>query len=180
MRAGARRPALQAAQIQEGSALGAAGRAGAPGATRCRPVQDSSEPSSARTTVITTWSLLRRREPPRPRHPVRELIKHAAAFRPPPIRPHDMRHGAWSLMLSGGVSIEIVQMILGHSSLAVTRKVYTHLMRKAWPSADETAEKALTELRREQWLDSTGPIRRRKRVRLGRLVRREGIEPPTR
>ena len=47
-------------------------------------------------------------------------------------------------------------------------------------SADETAEKALTELRREQWLDSTGPIRRRKRVRLGRLVRREGIEPPTR
>lgn len=40
-----------------------------------------------------------------------------------------MRHGACSLLLAGGVPIEIVQMILGHSSPDVTRKIYAHLLR---------------------------------------------------
>jgi integrase len=49
----------------------------------------------------------------------------------PVVRLHDTRHGACSLLLAGGVPIEIVQMILGHSSPEVTHKVYAHLMRKA-------------------------------------------------
>ena len=40
------------------------------------------------------------------------------------VRLHDTRHGACSLLLAGGVPIEIVQIILGHSSPAVTRKAY--------------------------------------------------------
>ena len=56
---------------------------------------------------------------------------HVKACGLPVIRLHDTRHGACSLLLAGGVPIEIVQMILGHSSLDVTRKVYAPHMRKA-------------------------------------------------
>jgi integrase len=89
-------------------------------------------------------------EPLRPDVLSREFITHAAACGLPPIRLHDMRHGACSLLLSGGVPIEIVQMILGHSSPAVTRQVYAHLMRKASAQQVEVAVRALTEQRREQ------------------------------
>lgn len=56
--------------------------------------------------------------------------RHVTACGLPMARLHDTRHGACSLMLAGGVPIEIVQMILGHSSPEVTRRVYAHLMRK--------------------------------------------------
>lgn len=56
---------------------------------------------------------------------------HVRACGLPPIRLHDTRHGACSLLIAGGVPIEVVQMILGHTSPDVTRKVYTHVMRKA-------------------------------------------------
>jgi integrase len=56
---------------------------------------------------------------------------HAAACGLPSIRLHDTRHGACSLLLAGSVPIEIVQLILGHASPEVTRKIYAHLMRKA-------------------------------------------------
>jgi integrase len=62
----------------------------------------------------------------------------------PLIRLHDTRHGACSLLLAGGVPIEIVQMILGHSSPEVTRRVYAHLMRKAAAAQVETATELLT------------------------------------
>jgi integrase len=50
-------------------------------------------------------------------------------------------------MLAGGMPIEVVQMILGHSSPAVTRKVYAHLMRKATAAQVEKAAKLLTQHR---------------------------------
>ena len=43
----------------------------------------------------------------------RELTAEAGL---PPIRLHDLRHGAASLMLAGGVSMETVQETQGHSS----------------------------------------------------------------
>jgi integrase len=67
--------------------------------------------------------------PLRPDSVTRDFTAKAAACSLPTIRLQDMRHGACSLMLSGGVPVEIVQMILGHSSPAVTRRVYAHLMR---------------------------------------------------
>ena len=60
------------------------------------------------------------------------------------------RHGACSLMLAGGVPIEVVQMILGHASPDVTRRVYKHLMRKEAAKQVEKASKLLTRHRPER------------------------------
>jgi integrase len=73
----------------------------------------------------------------------REFKAHASACGLPPIRLHDMRHGACSLLLSGGVPLEIVQMILGHSSPAITRQVYAHILRKATAGQVEVATTVL-------------------------------------
>ena len=72
---------------------------------------------------------------------------HAAACGLPPIRLHDARHGACSLLIAGGVPIEVVQMILGHSSPTVTRQVYAHMMRRAASEQVETATQLLTQHR---------------------------------
>jgi len=42
--------------------------------------------------------------------------------------PHELRHTAASLMLSRGVPLHIVADVLGHSSIAVTKDVYGHLV----------------------------------------------------
>jgi integrase len=47
-------------------------------------------------------------------------------------------------MLAGGVPIEVVQIILGHASPEVTRRVYKHLMRKEAAKQVEKASKLLT------------------------------------
>ena len=73
--------------------------------------------------------------------------RHVAACGLPVVRLHDTRHGACSLMLAGGVPIEIVQMILGHSTPEITRRVYAHLMRK---NAAEQVEKATDLLTRHR------------------------------
>lgn len=89
-------------------------------------------------------------DPLRPDLLSREFVQHSQDCSLPPIRLHDMRHGACSLMLSGGVPIEVVQIILGHSSPAVTRRVYAHLMRRATAEQFEAATERLTLHRREQ------------------------------
>jgi integrase len=48
------------------------------------------------------------------------------------------------VLVNGDLLREIVQMILGHSSPEVTRKVYAHLMRKAAAEQVETATELLT------------------------------------
>jgi integrase len=70
---------------------------------------------------------------------------HVTACALPTVRLHDTGHGACSLLLAGGVPIEIVQMILGHSSPEVTRRVYGHLMRKAAAAQVESATELLTQ-----------------------------------
>ena len=45
---------------------------------------------------------------------------------PEHLRFHDLRHTAGSLMLVAGAEIADVSKILGHSSIAVTMKVYAH------------------------------------------------------
>jgi len=91
----------------------------------------------------------------------------------PVIRLHDTRHGACSLLLAGGIPIEIVQMILGHSSPEVTRKVYAHLIRKVAAVQVETATELLTKHRRraqnlhanEEQRPVSGPLMRWARSR---------------
>ena len=65
----------------------------------------------------------------------------------PVIRLHDSRHGARSLLLAGGVPIDVVQMILGHASPTVTRMVYAHILRAATSAQVEDATQFLTSLR---------------------------------
>lgn len=43
----------------------------------------------------------------------------------PPVRLHDLRHGAATLALASGTDIKVVQEQLGHSSSAITRDTYT-------------------------------------------------------
>jgi integrase len=38
----------------------------------------------------------------------------------PPIRLHDLRHGAASLALAAGADLKVVQDMLGHSSIVLT------------------------------------------------------------
>jgi integrase len=49
----------------------------------------------------------------------------AAAAGLPPVRLHDLRHGAASLMLAAGVPMKVVQETLGHCSSAITADTNT-------------------------------------------------------
>ncbi|MET9690120.1 site-specific integrase [Streptomyces sp. NPDC006514] len=58
----------------------------------------------------------------------------------PPIRLHDLRHVAASLMLAAGVDIKIVSETLGHSETRVTHDIYQSVMPKqAAEAAEATA-----------------------------------------
>ncbi len=56
----------------------------------------------------------------------------------PPIRLHDLRHGAATLALQGGVDIKVVQEMLGHSSSSLTRDTYTSVVPRLAVEAAET------------------------------------------
>jgi hypothetical protein len=58
----------------------------------------------------------------------------------PPIRPHDLRHGAASLALSAGTDLKVVQDMLGHSSIVLTADTYTSVLPDlARKAAEDTA-----------------------------------------
>jgi site-specific recombinase XerD len=45
----------------------------------------------------------------------------------PPVRVHDLRHTAATLLLEEGTHPKVVQDLLGHSSIAVTLDLYSHV-----------------------------------------------------
>ncbi|MEU7813146.1 tyrosine-type recombinase/integrase [Pseudonocardia sp. NPDC049154] len=55
----------------------------------------------------------------------------------PPVRLHDLRHGAASLMLAAGVPMKVVQETLGHSSVTLTADTYTSVCHDVAASAAE-------------------------------------------
>jgi integrase len=59
------------------------------------------------------------------RLPFKRLLKEAGL---PDIRFHDLRHSAATLLLSLGIHPKIVQEILGHSNIAITMNVYSHVL----------------------------------------------------
>lgn len=65
----------------------------------------------------------------------------------PMIRWHELRHGCGSFLLSQGISIKVVQEILGHTSLTVTMDVYSHVL----PDLQEKAAAAMDNLLSENW-----------------------------
>ncbi len=57
----------------------------------------------------------------------------------PPVRLHDLRHGAASLMLAAGVDLKVVQETLGHSSITLTSDTYTSVYPAVAAAAANTA-----------------------------------------
>ncbi len=57
----------------------------------------------------------------------------------PPIRLHDLRHGAASLMLAAGVDLKVVQETLGHFSITLTSDTYTSVYPVVAAAAAEAA-----------------------------------------
>ncbi|MFI9452734.1 tyrosine-type recombinase/integrase [Amycolatopsis sp. NPDC052450] len=55
------------------------------------------------------------------------------AKRRAPIRLHDLRHVAATLMLLAGIDLKVVQETLGHSSWVVTRDTYTSVLPELAP-----------------------------------------------
>lgn len=51
------------------------------------------------------------------------------------VRFHDLRHFAASVMIAAGIGLEIVSKILGHSSIAITSRLYSHLLPDAGADA---------------------------------------------
>ncbi|WP_369009221.1 tyrosine-type recombinase/integrase [Actinomadura sp. BRA 177] len=64
-------------------------------------------------------------------------LAHGAGL--PPIRLHDLRHGAATLMLAGGADMKLVQALLRHSSLAITADTYTSVLPEVAREAAEAA-----------------------------------------
>ncbi|MFI6180527.1 site-specific integrase [Nonomuraea sp. NPDC051191] len=62
----------------------------------------------------------------------------------PPVRLHDLRHGAATAMLAAGVDIKIVQETLGHKTSAFTRDTYTSVYPEAAAAAAEATAAFLT------------------------------------
>ena len=101
---------------------------------------------------------------------------------------HELRHSGASLMLAQGTDLYVVSEVLGHSSVAITKDVYGHLV-EGQKRAAATLMSAAASPRR--WLPEWLPTRRDFREReplpseaslvwLGQtLAHPEGFEPPT-
>jgi integrase len=64
-----------------------------------------------------------------------------AASSLPPIRLHDLRHGAATLMLAAGVDVKVVSDTLGHSDTRITRDIYQSVLPEVGKEAAEATAK---------------------------------------
>ena len=67
----------------------------------------------------------------------------------PPIRLHDLRHGAATLALASHTDLKVIQQMLGHSSIVTTADTYTSVLpetahRAAQATADMVMKAART------------------------------------
>jgi integrase len=68
----------------------------------------------------------------------------------PPIRLHDLRHGAATLMLAAGVDVKVVSDTLGHSDTRITRDIYQSVLPQVGKSAAEATAKLVPLQRRTE------------------------------
>lgn len=61
----------------------------------------------------------------------------------PPVRFHDLRHGAATLLLSEGVPAKVVSEMLGHASVALTLDVYSHVTESMQQQAADAMARVL-------------------------------------
>jgi integrase len=55
----------------------------------------------------------------------------------PPMRLHDLRHGAASLLIASGADLRTVMGVLGHSQIRITADTYGHLLPQVLADAAE-------------------------------------------
>src|SRR5512139_639370 len=93
----------------------------------------------------------------------------------PPIRLHDLRHGAATLALAAGVDLKVVQEMLGHCSIVLTADTYTSVLPEvAHAAAEKVAAHVLKAGRLVPGTTRTRrrpPARKRKRGRKSHTVR---------
>ena len=82
----------------------------------------------------------------------------------PPVRLHDLRHTAASLLVAQGVPPRVVMEILGHSQIALTMNTYSHV-------ALEVSREAAERIAETLWQDGEDQADEPRR---GRAVRRPG------
>jgi len=79
-------------------------------------------------------------QPLAPEYLYRRFVKLVAEHGLPPIRLHDLRHGAASLALEAGVDLKVVSDQLGHSSIVLTADTYVSVLPTlAMQAAEKTA-----------------------------------------
>jgi integrase len=61
----------------------------------------------------------------------------------PPVRFHDLRHSAATLLMSSGILPKVVSEILGHSRIAVTMDLYSHVSMTMQKDAAAAMDKLL-------------------------------------
>ena len=76
----------------------------------------------------------------------RRLVKRAGL---PPIRLHDLRHGAATMALDAGIDIKIVSEQLGHSTTTLTRDTYQSVLKQLHHNAADAVAKKITRTRRK-------------------------------
>ena len=112
----------------------------------------------------------------------RTFRKLTTEARLPPVRLHDLRHGAATPALAAGVDLRVVQEMLGHSSIVLTADTYTSVL----PAVAHTAaEKVATLIVRAGCLiPGTRRQRRRQDARDRRGARANSaggrVKPPRR
>lgn len=79
--------------------------------------------------------------PIEPRNLYRSFLRIAETAGLPKVRLHDTRHGCASLLFAAGVAPRTVMEILGHSQIAVTMNIYTHV-------SDDTRREAMSHMDR--------------------------------
>jgi len=63
---------------------------------------------------------------------------------------HDLRHSAATILLGWGVNIKVIQQILGHSDIAITLGLYSHLLPPMQQEATDKWEKEFGEDEKNQ------------------------------
>jgi integrase len=74
--------------------------------------------------VFADW----RGEPVKPSYVSHQFAAKVKASGLPPVRFHDLRHGAATLALAAGVDLKTVQAMLGHSTIVTTADIYTSVL----------------------------------------------------